>query len=420
MPLLVSSPPIPSPPPLGLPSQQITPNTYTYCATDLITGRVLADSVPLTVQSFSRQINAAGTLLGTLSLQTDEAINQPYVEALEATRCMLWVLQNGFPVWCGVVWDWPHSTLMPPASLPIQATSIESLFDHRIVTDTLDYENVDIFTVFTDLVRYGTSKNSPYIVSTSPAANRLPALATNAMRVAGLTLPDPSVTAGVPWSAAYLFSDYRKVSDVWTDLLDGANMEYTFEPGLDGNGNFAVTVRLGYTQLGQPAPASGLVFSFPGNVIDYGYPRTGSQSANAIWATAPPNGSQASWQGVYPHGFDLAQLEAGYPLLEDTVSWNSSTVTSQSQINQYAGSQVQLRTQQMTLPQLVIGGAGQPALQEIILGDSAWFSATSPLHPAQRSGPGLVTQVRIAGWTLTPPSPGQAEQLTISASGVLT
>ncbi len=101
------------------------------------------------------------------------------------------------------------------------------------------------------------------------------------------------------------------------------------------------------------------------------------------------------------------------------MSWNSSTATSQGQVNQYADSQVQLRTQQMTLPQLIIGGAGQPSLQEVILGDAAWFSATSGLHPPQGTGPGLVTQVRIAGWTLTPPAPGQAEELTISASAVL-
>ncbi|MCW2901545.1 MAG: hypothetical protein JWO67_3810 [Streptosporangiaceae bacterium] len=419
MPILAPAPAsVPLPP--GLPdpaTQQVRANVYTYTATDLITGRVLADTLPLTVSQFSRQLSGAGQLTGSLSLQTDQAINQPYVAALEASRCMLWVKQNGFPVWAGVVWDWPHTTLQPPATLPIQAQTIESLFDHRMITDTLDYAQVDMFTVFNDLVVYGTSKNSPFITSLSPAANRLPASVIARMRVAGLVV-DNSSTAGVPWSATYAYSDYRKVSDVWTDLINGGDFEYTFEPGLDADGNLAIFVRLGYTQLGRPAAASNLVLSYPGNVIDYGYPRTGSQSANVIWATAPPNGNSVAWQSVYPHGFDQTELDAGYPLLEDTVSWNGSTVTQQAQVDQFADSQVQLRTGQMTLPQLVIGGAGQPATQEIILGDWAWFTATSPLHPPRGSEPGLVVPVRIAGWQCTPPGQNQAEQLVVSSSGV--
>jgi hypothetical protein len=293
---------------------------------------------------------------------------------------------------------------------------MESLFDHRLITDTLSYPAVDIFAAFTDLVRYGTSKNSPYITPLSPAANRLPASVTSRYAVAGLVTP--SGTAGQTWSATYTYSDLKKVSDAWSDMISAGNFEYTFEPGLV-NGNFATFVRLAFTQLGRAQADSGLVFACPGNLVDYGYPRTGSQGANVIWATAPPNGNQVQWQSVYPHGFDLADL-AAYPALEDTVAWNGSTVTQQSQVNQFADSEVALRTQQMTLPSLVVGGAGQPGLQEIILGDAAWLTAVSPLHPPNGNQPGLQVQVRIAGWTLSPPGPNQPEQLTITTSAVLT
>jgi hypothetical protein len=393
-----------------------TPRRLTYTATDIITGEILADAIPLTVQSLTRQVNAAGTLTGSLALTDTTAATQPYVEALEATRCVLWALQDGFPVWSGIVWDWPHQSVTPPAVLPLQAQTLESLFARRVVTDTLSYPGIDVFKVFSDLLSYGMSKNSPYITAASPPANRLPAAATDAMRVAGLAVPD--ITAGVPWTGTVPYSDYRKVADVWNDLISAGGFEFTFEPGLDGDGNYATAVRLGLPALGRPADQSGLAFFFPGNVLDYAYPRTGSQGANALWATAPPNGSAASWQSLYPHGFDLGQLAAGYPLLEDTVSWASSAVTAQPMIDAYADSQMGLRTQQMTTPTLVVGGGGTPGLQEVVLGDWAWLTATSPLHPARGTLPGLQAQVRVTGWSYVPPAAGQPEALTVYTSGV--
>lgn len=391
---------------------------FSYCATDLITGEVLADTIPLTVTSFSRQINGAGSLTGTLSLQTAAQVNQPYVAALEVTRCHLWVLQDGFPVWEGIVWDWPHTSIAPPAVLPITAQTIESLFSRRLITDTLGYSHVDLFTAFCDLVTYGTSKDSPYISPLSPAANRLPALATDAMAVAGLTLP--SGLAGATWSANYPYTDRKKVADAWADMIASGNFEYTFDPGLAADGSLGVFLRLGYTQIGRPLESSNLQFFFPGNVVDYAWPRTGSQSANGIWASAPPNGSAAAWQSQYPHGFDTSALAAGYPLLEDTVTWNGSTVTAQAQVDQFADSQMALKSGAMTLPSLIVGGDGIPAPQEIILGDTASFTAVSALHPPSGSVPSLQAQIRIAGWTYTPPGQNQQQKLVVTGGGVAT
>ena len=328
---------------------------------------------------------------------------------------MLWVLQDGYPVWNGVVWDRPHTTLSQ-GNLPVSAQTMDSVWSKRLITATLEYRNVDIYTMFQDLVGYGMTKNSAFTSVLSPTPPP-PPLVRNAANVAGIVLPGP-LLAGTAWSASYLYSDLRKVSDAWSDLTSAGNLEYWFQPGLDPSGNMVTYVRLG--TLGTSAANSTIQLTYPGNVIDYGYQQTGSQGANYIWATAPPNGSAESWLSQYPAGADNRDLSAGYPLMEDTVSWNGSTVTTQAQINGYAIGQVAMRTQAMTQPVVTVGGGQFPGAKDIFLGDTCQLIATSPLHPAGPGGqPGLQVTVRVTGWTVTPPNASQPESIQITTSGIL-
>lgn len=399
-------------------------SVYTYQATDLITGRVLADHLPLTVQSFSMQLNGSGTLNGQLALSELYSVNTPFVAALECRRAVLWVLQDGFPVWCGVVWDWPD-TGRGQGVLPISAQTLDSVWSHRLITDTIEYPQVDLVQAFLDLVVYGQTKQSSYIeTGVSPTATRDPAylamVATNG-QVARLVLPTGAAAmADVPWTASYVWSDLTQISSAWSDMCSSGQLEYAFTPGLDSSGNLAVFVRLAYLQLGRPAAEAGYALAYPGNVIDYGYQRTGSQSSNLVWGVAPPNGSSQQWQSEYPHGADTTDLAAGYPLMESTTSWQGSVVTSQSQIDTWADGQVALRTQAMTLPVINVGGSGYPRLADIVLGDSTTFVATSALHPAGADGsPGLQLPVRVTGWTAYPPGPQQSEYIQLTTSAVI-
>lgn len=396
---------------------------YTYTATDLISGKVLADDLPLDVQSFGMQLNGTGSLTGKLRLNEIYSINAPAVAALECRRAVLWALQDGYPVWAGVVWDWPDTT-RADGVLQINAQSLDSVWSHRLITDTLQYSQVDLFQVFIDLLVYGTSKMSSYISTVSPAATRAAgylALVASNGPVARLVLPSgAAAVAGVPWTASHVYSDLTQVSSAWSDMCASGQLEYVFQPGLDSSGRLAVFLRLAYLKLGRTVDASGYALTYPGNVLDYGYTRTGSQSSNIVWATAPPNGAQLQWQSVYPHGVDVADLGAGYPLMESTVSWQGSWVTTQAQINAFADGQVQLRTQAMTNPVVRIGGSGYPRLRDVILGDSTTLVATSDLHPPGPNGePGLQQQVRVVGWTAYPPGPQQSESIQLQMSGVV-
>lgn len=398
-------------------------STFSYLSTDLISGEVLADNLPLTVSSMSMQLNGSGSLSGTLALSELQSVNRPFVEALECRRAVVWALQDDYPVWCGVVWDWPDQGRQA-GTLSITAQTIDSVWSHRLITDTLQYPQVDLFAAFLDLVTYGVSKQSPYITSLSPAATRsagyLSWVNSNG-KVARLVLPSgAAAVCGVPWTASHSYSDLAQVSSAWADMCASGNLEWAFVPGLDISGNLAIYVKLAYLRLGRTAAASGYSLSYPGNVLDYGYQRTGSQSSNVVWATAPPNGSAAQWESQYPHGVDQADLAAGYPLMETTASWQGSVVTAQAQIDGFADGQVVLRSQAMTQPMLKVGGSANPRLRDIVLGDTTTFTATSALHPAQDDGsPGLQMTVRVVGWTAYPPGPNQSEYIELQTSGAL-
>lgn len=397
--------------------------TFRYATTDLVSGKVLCDDLPLTVSTFSRNLNGAGQLSGNLDLRAGQSTgtgygaNTPYLAAIEARKAALWVLQDGYPVWCGVIWDWPSMTLSG-GQVPISASTFESIFDHRLISADLAYPQVDMFTAFCDLVTYGLTKQSPWIVPTSPTPPAPPAVVA-ACAVPSIRVPAGQV-CGVPWSANYTYSDFQQVSSAWQDMATSGDLEYTFEPGLDTSGNLACFLRLGYLQLGRPPAVSGTALSYPGVVTDYGYQRTGSQGANYVWASAPPNGAALSWLSAYPHGADLTDLAEGYPLMETSVSWPGSWVTAQSQVDGFADGQIPILTGAMTVPTLNIPAEGvSPKLRDITLGDTITFTATSAMHPPKPSGaPGLQATLRVTGWTAYPPDAGQTAYIQLATSTI--
>jgi hypothetical protein len=393
---------------------------WTYAATDLLSGELLCDSLPLNVQSVSANLNGTGTLTGALNLNQLAGVNSPFLAALTCRRAMLWALADGFPVWAGPVLDWPQMS-MANGTLSISAQTVDAIWGKRVISDTIEYQAVDLYTAFLDLAQYGLAKQSSYIATggVSPPATRPAgylALMASQGKLPRVVLPS-GITSGASWTASYTYSDLTQVSSAWSDMCASGNLEYWFQPGLSSSGQLQITLKLGYTQLGRPIADSGLLLSYPGNVLDYGWTVTGSQSSNYVWATAPPNGAELTWLSVYPYGADLADL-ADYPIFESTVSWQGSVVTEQSQVNAFAQGQVALTTSGMMTPAVNIGGGGYPALADIQLGDSAMLAFTSPMHPAGPNGePGLQQEVRVTGWTAYPPGPSQSEyyQLTTSA-----
>ncbi|HEY4993056.1 MAG TPA: hypothetical protein VII33_13345 [Nakamurella sp.] len=364
---------------------------YRYLSSDLISGEVKGDYLPLTTDSFGRVINGTGTFTGALNLTAGSAAEaRTWRDAVEGASSVLWCFVGGVPVWNGIAWDQPHQSALD-GTLPVTATTMESLFGHRYILDDLVFTDQDVFAIFRSLAVYALGKQNG--------------------GVAGLNLGTNA--AGVTDTITYAGADEQQVLTAWTDLTAQYGFEFAFRPGIDASGNLATFLDLGFPQLGLQYPGSGLAYSFPGNLLDYAWPRTRSSGGNAVLGSAPNPASAdgSNWTSQYPHGYDLNDLAAGFPLLEYPSTLSTSAVTSQGQVDAYADGVLPSVTGTMLTPLLTLGNDQGPAVADIVLGSWAQVALTSPLHPANDDGsPGWQGQGRIIGWTVYPPqSDTQAE-----------
>jgi len=371
-------------------------SVYRYFATDVITGALRADTIPLHVDSFSRYLGGVGQP-GQLTAKLDLGAlpsQSNLLAALEPRKSLLWVMQDNYPVWGGLVWDWDHSSAASN-ELPIVAKEVGSLFQRREVRTDQSW-TADQFDIIRNLVNYATGKTNGGVAQLVHSTNTSAA----------------SVTATFP--AANL----GKVSDLINQHAAQYQIEYSWDPGLSSANAPIITLRIGYAAtMGRPYTSTNLQLIFPGNLADYAWPRTGSAGANSVMATASNTGGGAWMSNPATHGLDSADLAAGYPLLEDSISYTGSVINGQSQIDAVADSRLLLVAKAPTIPSATIAGGQIPTVQQIQLGDHATLIATSSLHPADpiTGAPGLIQDVRIIGWTVKPDQP---ESTSLLLAGV--
>jgi hypothetical protein len=377
-------------------------STYRFLTTNLLSGQVLSDTVPLHVQSLSRNLGGVGqpgSLSAYLDLGTIGAgSRRAYLGALEPRRTVLWVMQDNYPIWAGIVWDWPHTSAVAN-QLPINAVEIGSLFNRRQIREDQVYVGADLFAVARGLISYAVGKTHGGVANLVVEAN----------------------LSGVTVSPTFPAQNLAKIGDILSSFAAQYGFEYVFVPGLDVSGNPNITFRLGMPTITRPVADTNLQFLYPGAVVNYGYPRVGSASTNSLIATATGGGTAAWSSNPATHGLNSADLMAGYPLLEDSVSYTAAAISAQDQIDAVADGRLPMLSGTTTVPTVTVAGGQLPTAGQVQLGDEAWLVATSTLHPANTDGsPGLQAKVRVIGWTVSPPTDQQAETTQYVLGGVTT
>lgn len=352
-----------------------------------------------------------GTFSGYLALDASQSGAQvaQWVASLTPWRSFLWILQDDFPIWCGPVTGWPSQTILD-GQLPIQAATVEEIFNHRITSDNIDLLNLDIYEIFRAFLVYALAKTpNGNIAGTGRYAN-----------TSGIV--DHVAYSGVIASVQIAAASFTTIYQAWNDLVSAYSMEFTLAPAMADPGSFYMNVQLGLPQTGRPYSETGLTFVFPSyQFVDYAWLSSNATPANRILATGSgTSGSTASYVSDVGPGTNTAELNAGYPLLEASASY-SGTVTSQAQIDSFAAGLVAAESVTASLtPTFTFGSDTYPRVRDVQLGDECMVALTSPLHPATASGaPGFVGKLRIVGWQITPPSQGTPEQIVWQLGSVI-
>jgi hypothetical protein len=388
-------------------------STYRFVTSNILTGKILADSLPIVGQSCTRNINSVGAFSGYLPLVTasqDQGMVQNWVNAVIPWQSVLWILQDGWPIWNGPITGWPHQSITD-GTLPIQAATMENMFKYRQVATTLTYTNMDIFEIFRQEMQYALNKTpNGQIAGTGKYAN-----------TSGVV--DTVANSGVLGSITEQAS-YQAIYDCWNDLITSYGLEYALTPALTDSLSLYTMVQLGLPQMGRLYSATGLQLRMPAQgAVDYAWQWVPTNPANRMVVTGSGAGTNPkSYTGIATSTVDL---NAGYPLLEATSSF-FGTVTSQAQVNNYATNLLYSSTVTKSLtPMFIQGGDAYPKIYQTMLGDEVMVIATSPLHPATGpqtgpgQGPGVSELLRITGWTLTFPQAQSGEEIQWQLGGTL-
>ena len=121
---------------------------YRYLLADLLTNQVTAE-LDLTNVSFTQQLNSAGSLSAQLLL-TGTPDPATAITATIPGRSAIYVDRNGVIVWGGIIWNRTYNS--NNQHININASEFESYFEHRRISVTSPYVNVDPLVVARQLV----------------------------------------------------------------------------------------------------------------------------------------------------------------------------------------------------------------------------------------------------------------------------
>lgn len=369
--------------------------TWTYPITDLLTGQLMHDDLPVRCDYFSDFIGVAEGEI-KFSLPIDGRVKLDYDSLTQPWQRVIWPSKNGQPFGCYViVAEAPYSR--KAGELQFSGRRIDHIFTRRNIWSTLVFRQVDQLTIFRNLQAYAlgltplnVNANDLALVTLLPANFRIPWF-----------LIDTSTLSGVPrdrldTTDGYQSTGNKKIADVLEDLTQ---LEDGFEHRLQYNrhpdtGQLTATSVLGYPQLAGDSPD----FELPGNVTDFQYARDGSPQVTAARAFGAGTGPEKlSSPPVY------STLDPGAPGLAGSTT---STATNANTLLASARAIVAADERINTGLTLELDST---TLGDYQLGATPLARIADPRWPS-----GLRRRVRIIGHRVEPARPGRSERVTPS------
>jgi hypothetical protein len=359
--------------------------TYRYLFVDLLSNTIIAE-LPLTGVGFTQQLNQAGTLQGHLLLSGVNA-NQFNVDLSTIPAfCGIYVDRDGILVWGGVIWGRSYNSMSQ--TLTFSAQEWISYFDHRRVTQDVEFTNIDQLVIAKTLIE--DAQNATY-GDIGVGYNS-----------AGQT------TSGVLVSRTYYNYEFKNVFQAIQDLsrqADGfdfaIDVEYDISTGLPSKNFNTYFPRSG--EIYSPGNLNTPVFIFPaGNIVEYEYPEDGSVVANTVYALGA--GSNEGKQ--IATGQDTAKFAEGWALLETTS--NYSDITDQTVLQELANAQAIATSYPPVVLKVVVPAFVDPVFGTYAVGDDTRIIITDSRFPNT-----LDEIYRIVGLTVQPGEDGP-ERVTLT------
>ncbi len=281
--------------------------SYRFLFTDMLTGSIIGE-LPITGVNFTQQLNTAGTLNAHLLLSGVDAKGLNVAASTIPMRCAVYVDRNGTIIWGGIIWARGYNS--KTQILTITAREWLSYFERRKITATTVYTAQDQLFIAQNLIANAQSVASG--------------------NVGCLFNVDPLSTSisGVTVTQTYYSYELKAVLTAIQDLSrQSGGFDYAIDCYYDGGGNIAKSFNTYYTRRGiaySSSKASIPVFELPaGNIVEYDYPEDGSIAANTVYV----QGAGSNEGKLIATAADATKLAAGWPLLEDSVSYSNITDT---------------------------------------------------------------------------------------------
>lgn len=347
--------------------------SYTYLFCDLRTNAILAE-LPLKNVSASRVLNGAGTFSASLSLNSISDLDP--IGSTQPSRTAVYIDRDGVLIWGGIIWNRDYSST--GEEMTLGGSEFWSYFKGRRIIDTLTFTTADQLTIAQDLIDYAQAKAGGNI---------------------GIVVG--SEVSGVTRDRIYYRYDLKPLAEAVEQLSAVQNgFDFVIDVGYS-SGVPTKTLVLNYPRRGSLVSTTGLLFDYPGNVINFRWPEDGSRQALTSYAIGSGEGDAM----IISSASRPDLIDAGYPLLEESKSYKDVTI--QATLDAHARADVEAVAYPITVPPITIKANQDPVLGSYTVGDNIRIkvsASSDDLRICERFPDGLDTYKRIVSYTIHPDS----------------
>jgi len=363
---------------------------WTYYAVEMVSGDVVLD---LPTVGFNGTVSLAGGEMSCTVPMIDLGTKQRQ-DILDATipgRYTILALRDD--VVAGEWTIWQRTRGNDEKGLSLGGSEVVKFLERRVMVPRT-YAQIEQFQIASDLITAG--------FGASPKGN-----GAVAMTVA------PYIPSGIKRDRTYVTADgtiYQRLKEL-SEVIDG--FDFYIVPTITGTGVETVSraAHLAYPRAGSDQD---LIIETAGHGYGFG-------GGNVLSVSIAEDGRELA-SGAYTIGQDIQSLHEDdalitvgrYPYFEKTASY--STVTDQATLDKYAES-LWTESQRSALPgDITILADSSPGFGSFALGDIV----TVVLEESFNFPLGVRMDVRVLGWTFTPPDSGpETMTLSIAQEGLL-